>query len=331
MLSCRIRLRRSAPVTAESPHDTVDPVKTWIIGRGGLLGRALARRFTDQWTAPAITWSNPTAALAALRTQAKQFHEQTADQPWALLWAAGAGVVSSDAAALQAERSYLMTVLESVAARRNNGRGVVFLASSAGGVYAGSAPAPFHAGSPAVARSPYGEVKLQQESDARRLLADRAGLLIGRIANLYGPDQNPDKQQGLITRLCQAAAHRSPLNLYVPLGTLRDYVYADDAAAVIAQQVRRSLASHQRPYEQTVMVVATGQATSVGQLIGVVQGVTHRRVPLATGSQAGTRIAAQRQVPDLRLIPTVPLSERTALATGVRRVFDALVTRTRTA
>jgi UDP-glucose 4-epimerase len=195
-------------------------------------------------------------------------------------------------------------------------------------VYAGSTPAPFDSLSAPVATSPYGELKLQQEADARLLLADRADLLIGRIANLYGPDQNPTKAQGLISRLCMAAAHRAPINLYVPLGTLRDYVYADDAAAVIAAQIHDRL-QRDHQHETAVMVVASGQATSVGQLIGLVQGVTHRRVPLATGSRAV--INAQRQVVDLRLTPTYPLIERTSLASGVRRVFDALVTRPRTA
>lgn len=309
-----------------------DSPKTWIIGRGGLLGRALARRFPHHWSAPTVPWSDPPAAVAALRAQAEEFHEWAGTRPWAVLWAAGAGVVSSDAPALQAERANLLAVLEAVAtwpiASERGGGGVFFLASSAGGVYAGSTPAPFDSLSAPVATSPYGELKLQQEADARLLLADRADLLIGRIANLYGPDQNPTKAQGLISRLCMAAAHRAPINLYVPLGTLRDYVYADDAAAVIAAQIHDRL-QRDHQHETAVMVVASGQATSVGQLIGLVQGVTHRRVPLATGSRAV--INAQRQVVDLRLTPTYPLIERTSLASGVRRVFDALVTRPRTA
>ena len=320
---------------------TADAPKTWIIGRGGLLGRALVRRFPRCWSAPSsVPWSDPTAATSALRSQAEAFRHWVGAEPWAVLWAAGAGVVSSDAAALAGERATLLAVLEAVAdwpqpeasvgGSADPSPGVFFLASSAGGVYAGSAPAPFDAGSTPNPRSPYGELKLHQEADARRLLTGRAELVIGRIANLYGPDQNPTKAQGLISRLCMAAAHRSPINLYVPLGTLRDYVYADDAAAVIAERVQERLSSAGR-LQPEVIVIASGQATSVGQLIGVVQGVTHRRVPLATGSKEHARSNAQRQVADLRLTPTYPLIERTPLATGVRRVFDALVTRPRTA
>ena len=320
-----------------SGHVTTDGPKAWIIGRGGLLGRALARRFPQHWSAPAVPWSDPAAATVALREQAGQFRRWVGDDPWSVLWAAGAGVVNSDASALSSERASLLAVVESLAdwpQATNDAAGVFFLASSAGGLYAGSDPAPFDASSTPVPRSPYGELKLHQESDARRVLAGRIELIIGRIANLYGPDQNPSKAQGLVTRLCQAAAHRSPINLYVPLNTLRDYVYADDAAAVIAERVRNRLNTDRvRPArgDQEVIVVASGQSTSVGQMIGVVQGVTHRRVPLATGSSLSTRINAQRQVIDLRLTPTYPLIERTPLATGVRRVFDALVTRPRPA
>ncbi|MFM7148141.1 MAG: hypothetical protein ACKOW5_17670, partial [Actinomycetales bacterium] len=88
-----------------------DSPKTWIIGRGGLLGRALARRFPQHWSAPAVPWSDPAAAVAALRAQAEEFHAWVGTQPWAVLWAAGAGVVSSDAPALQAERTNLLAVL----------------------------------------------------------------------------------------------------------------------------------------------------------------------------------------------------------------------------
>ena len=63
--------------------------------------------------------------------------------------------------------------------------------------------------------------------------------MIGRFSNLYGPGQNLGKLQGLISRLALSAVTRQPINIFVPLDTIRDYVYVDDAAQPQPQPSRR--------------------------------------------------------------------------------------------
>ena len=64
-------------------------------------------------------------------------------------------------------------------------------------------------------------------------------LLVGRISNLYGPGQNLAKPQGLVSQLCRAQLTRQPLSVYVSLDTMRDYLYVDDAAAMVVAATRR--------------------------------------------------------------------------------------------
>ena len=112
--------------------------------------------------------------------------------------------------------------------------GALFFASSAGGVYAGATGSPFTEETAPVAISPYGHAKLRAEA-AVDAFATRTGvpLLVGRLSNLYGPGQDLAKPQGLISQLCRAQLTRQPLSIYVSLDTRRDYLYVDDAAAMV--------------------------------------------------------------------------------------------------
>ena len=61
--------------------------------------------------------------------------------------------------------------------------------------------------------------------------ADRPPVLIGRIANLYGPGQNLAKAQGLVSQLCAAQLERARSSIWVSLDTLRDYLFAPDCCS----------------------------------------------------------------------------------------------------
>ncbi len=79
---------------------------------------------------------------------------------------------------------------------------MLFLTSSAGGVYAGSEAPPFGEHTPPAPISPYGRLKLRQEELTVRVLGGRVPVVIGRFSNLYGNLRNPGKGQGLIQQLC---------------------------------------------------------------------------------------------------------------------------------
>src|SRR5699024_9202621 len=89
---------------------------------------------------------------------------------------------------------------------------------------------------------------------------------IGRLANLYGPGQNLEKPQGLISQLSLSHHTAVPVNVYVSLDTLRDYLYVDDAAALVVDLVETIAAS---PGSGAVTkILASGHSVSVAALLG---------------------------------------------------------------
>jgi len=213
---------------------------------------------------------------------------------WRLAWCAGAGVVGARQADLDAEVRVVEDFLRRWEPRPTRGPRTIFLASSAGGVYAGSTDPPFTESTTPRPLAPYGHAKLRIEElfleHARRF---DVGLLVGRLSNLYGPGQDLDKQQGLVSLLCKALVTRVELSIYMPLDTLRDYLYVDDAAAMVSRaldEVEASGGVHCK-------VLASGSPMSISEILGELTRISRRRPPVVMGPSP----AARFQVRDLRL------------------------------
>ena len=256
--------------------------------------------------------------MRSLTDEVGRFAAARAGRPWALAWCAGAGVVATGEEALAAEVRVFERVTGALTASVLPGEdGVVFLASSAGGLYAGSVPAPFDertAPRPLVA---YGRAKLAME-DAVHRLADATGLraVLGRLANVYGPGQTLGKPQGLLSQLCLADATGRPLPVYVSMDTIRDYLYAGDAARMVVRSI--ALARDEPAGTVVTKVLASGRPVTVGYLVGEARRVFHR--PLRTIPVGGSGTG---QVLDLRLEsrvwPEVDALAATPLAAGLAR------------
>lgn len=287
-----------------------DPI-TWTIGGTGLLGSALVRRQHSRFDPGPIDWSHPDRARGQLVNGVREFAHRTDGHPWRILWAAGSATVATDSDRAGEELAAVQSLVQALEDHGPTGPGTFFLASSAGGVYAGSSPAPFHRDSPITPISPYGHLKAAQESAVGRL-ASRHRVVIGRIANLYGPAQRLNKAQGLISLLVHAAATRQSLNIFVPLDTMRDYIYVDDAAAAIDTACERV-----REPGLTVEVIASGRPETIGHVIRLVELVTKRRVPVAPGQDP----SARHQVRDLRLVPSISIDDPTSMPVGIHAIF----------
>ena len=292
---------------------------TWIVGEGGLLGSALARRVSDRFRPRPVPWHEPADAARLLRRQAADFLSVSREGPWRVIWAAGAATTATPRSETLAELESLRALLDGLSEGRDGGRGTFFLASSAGGVYAGSVGPPFSVATTPRPLSPYGELKLAQEHLVTEALGASSRVVIGRLSNLYGPGQNHEKLQGLVSRLALATITRQPVNIFVPLGTIRDYLYSDDAASAIL----RLLETVEPGPGLTTHVIATGRGTTIGQLLRTTSEVAKRRVPVALGSHG----SAAAQAADLRLVPSANLPETTTLPEGVKAVHDDLLVR----
>lgn len=289
---------------------------TWVVGAGGLVGRHLRAELEaagHEVVRRDIPWDDPDGSRDELALGLEAFLARAEGRPWAVAWCAGAGVVATGPDALARELSVFTDTMRLL--REVPEGGVFFLASSAGGVYAGSSGPPFTEASEPRPLVAYGETKLGME----RVLADvvrgngmRA--LVGRLANVYGVGQLLAKPQGLLSQMCLANATGRALPIYVSLDTVRDYVYAPACARIIAAGMSRVRGLE--PGTVVTKIVASGQPVTIGRLVGEARRVLRR--PLRTVMVPGRGTG---QVLDLRLRSVVwPDLDRlaaTTLATGV--------------
>lgn len=293
-----------------------------VVGRG-LLGSRVAASAAARGRrvrGVQVPWDQPGPALEALVVAADAAAAE--DPDWDLAWCAGAGVVATGQDALDAE----VELFTSFVRRLRLPPRTLFLASSAGGVYAGSAGPPFTEDTEPRPLAPYGRAKLAMEDAARDLAAAGGRVVLGRIANLYGPGQDLEKPQGLISQLCLTHVTGRPLRLYVSFDSLRDYVYVDDAAEVVVDLLARAGALD--PGAVVTKVIATGAPTSVALLVDACIRAFRRRPHVIQCASPGGA-----QVLDLRLRsrvwPELDAAYRTPLVVGLRATADDVEARHR--
>lgn len=275
-------------------------IPTWVIGSGGLLGSSVTRELRRRGTAvhtSVVPWGEPDRAHRVLLGDADRFIDSAAGGRWQMAWCAGAGVNGTGADAFARENSLLRDVLYRLALAAGSAApaGTVFHASSAGGVYAGTPGAPHSETSSTIPLGDYGRAKLTAEAIVTEFAHDTgATTVIARLANLYGPGQNLAKPQGLIAHLCRGYLLSAPVSIYVPMDTLRDYLFITDAAEMVADSLELADRQHGTI---TTKIYASGRPVTIGAILGACRAVFHRkpRVVLASSPLAAV------QALDLRL------------------------------
>lgn len=320
-------------MTAVSPSAVPAPL-TWVIGRGGLLGRnvetalgmaaGVARDHVGPdahlWSPPEpIEWSGPGAGAVELRQRSGEFLSIVGDRPWSVAWCAGAGVTGSSSDALQLELAALRETLDALADAPRGRAGTFFFASSAGGVYAGVGTPPYDESSPVRPLAAYGQAKL----DAEALVTDwsrQTGTpsLIGRVANIYGAGQNLAKAQGLISQICRSHLTGQPLSIYVSLDTLRDYLFAPDCAGLIVDGLTR-LRQEQSGTSAMVVtkIMASQRAITVGSVLGEVRRIFKKSPRIVLGASAVSAMQARDLSLRSRVWPELDRRSLTPFPVGV--------------
>lgn len=303
----------------------------WVIGAGGLLGSAVQRcaekRDDTVLVSSLVPWSSPDATVSKICSDAKLIRDLLKNQAysgrkWAIVWAAGRATTASSADATDQElatfRGCLQVIGENLGSSPN---GTFALASSAGGVYAGSVNPPFSSSSQIHPLGPYGWLKVQQEEASREILDSGLDVVIFRIANLYGPGQDLNKPQGLISRLALTSVTKEPLTMFVPLDFKRDYISANDAAARLLHWIDVASSG------SVIRTIASGEATSLGYLVNLMKDITRVRTPIAYGLHE----SADFQSSDLRLVPdrdaSIDYLPRTSLPAGMKSVYEDVLWR----
>ncbi len=307
---------------------------TWVIGRGGLLGRSLETALektvgdsmhhtgaaTRLWRpSEPIGWSAPGAGAVELRRRAGEYLGVIGDRPWSVAWCAGAGVTASSANVLHLELAALRETLDALAAAPRGREGAFFFASSAGGVYAGVGVPPYDETSPVRPLGAYGQAKLDGEALVTAW-SQRTGTpaLIGRIANIYGPGQNLAKAQGLISQICRSHLTGQPLSIYVSLDTLRDYLFAPDCAGLIVAGLAR-LRQEQSEAGPTVVtkILASQRAITIGAVLGEMRRIFKRSPRIVLGAVAVSAMQARDLSLRSRVWPDLDRRMLTPLPAGI--------------
>ena len=254
----------------------------WVVGSRGLLGSHLCRALPHQvpkarlWeAAPAhLSWTDPDRLAEELGEAVAAFAATVRAErtSWAVLWCAGRGILNSTSETLEPEWfawSRLLELLGRHLARPSESlAGIVFLASSAGGIYGGSPGQVLTEYTPAQPNSLYGAHKLRMEQALRDWGEEFPSVssLVGRISSLYGRGQDLHKAQGIIPHLSRCLIYRQPLNVFVSLDTRRDYLFVDDCAVQIAASVRRLMVE---PARAVIKIIASEDLSSVARIVGI--------------------------------------------------------------
>jgi len=307
----------------------------WVVGARGLLGSATCaaierRGDWDLLPATPLPWSDDDALIETARHNAALLLRTAgaAHAQWAVIWVAGAAVTSTPPDAITRELHQFQLVLDAIAAEvaltEAPGEGTVFYASSAGGVYGGSADPPFDETTRPVPISGYGRFKLDAELQLFNFSrASGVSVVAGRIANLYGPGQKLGKMQGLISHLAKAQFSPTPASIFVPLDTIRDYIFVRDCADLLLDTVSRSLQETvANGRGEVIKNLASGQAVTISNLLGHFRNLAkgHPNVMLGVSAEASM------QGLDLRITSTVwpdlDHRELTSLPAGIKATMD---------
>lgn len=249
-------------------------MKSLIIG-GGQLGQSLHRSLGAQAAvARGVPWSDPASAMPYVNHLISEFLRDVGDERWLICWSAGAGVVGTKESALSAERAVLQAMLGAVSGSPHfcATRGALFVASSAGGIYASGSGEQQSEDSRPQPTSDYGRSKVIQDDLVLRWAGQHnVRTLIGRISNLYGPRQDLEKPQGFISHLCRAMSRGQCFTLRVPISTIRDFIFTDDVAERVAYWANSLELGSGGP---VIKILAAGRSVTLGHVIAITRRVS---------------------------------------------------------
>jgi UDP-glucose 4-epimerase len=137
--------------------------------------------------------------------------------------------------------------------------------SSGGTIYGEPDTVPVAEEAPTEPVGAYGRLHLACEEEV--LAAHRKQGLEARIlrcATVYGEHQRPDRGQGAVATFLHRIEHGEPVHLFGEGGTVRDYIYAGDVAAVIAALLEQ----REGP---VVLNLGSGEGTSLAQVLALAE------------------------------------------------------------
>jgi UDP-glucose 4-epimerase len=290
-------------------------LETFVIGSSGLIGSAIVNNVENAKPFPIrMPWDNLEQCIS-------NFESWSVAKPnTGIVWAAGTSGVSATKEMLEAEMMLFTAFLNAV--KRNEEQiSYVLMVSSAGGVYGEASDEVITESTIPNPISDYGNAKLQQEIELTELASSsRFRTLIARVSNAYGPRQDLNKKQGLISHLVQAALSNQPITIYVPMDTKRDYIFADDVGAKISQFIS---ICEGKDYKPEVKIISSGVSSSISEVVSEIDRLTGMSTPIVFAEQRETGLQPTSLVFESSVLTAIEDYACTSLAEGIGSIIES--------
>lgn len=290
-------------------------METFVIGSSGLIGSAIVNNVENAKPFPIrMPWDNLEQCIS-------NFESWSVAKPnTGIVWAAGTSGVSATKEMLEAEMMLFTAFLNAV--KRNEEQiSYVLMVSSAGGVYGEASDEVITESTIPNPISDYGNAKLQQEIELTELASSsRFRTLIARVSNAYGPRQDLNKKQGLISHLVQAALSNQPITIYVPMDTKRDYIFADDVGAKISQFIS---ICEGKDYKPEVKIISSGVSSSISEVVSEIDRLTGMSTPIVFAEQRETGLQPTSLVFESSVLTAIEDYACTSLAEGIGSIIES--------
>lgn len=275
--------------------------RVWVFGAGGMLGAAITRELHRQGVivyryAESFDWRDLDRLRLQFDQAVKGFLAGLADgDDWEIYWAAGVGSMGSTRADLEGETAALKALLgllrEQLLGRGTSGS--IGFASSAGALYAGCPDFEITEASFVTAGSDYAKTKLLQEQMLEEFTSGVEGvkLLVARFSTLFGPGQSFGKRQGLLSHIARCALRHQPVEIFVPLDTSRDYLFADDAACDFIES-SRALRNHDG--RSLVKIIASERSVTISEIVSTFNRLIKQRLRVVCNRNSISNLYASR-------------------------------------
>jgi UDP-glucose 4-epimerase len=261
-------------------------MKCLVVGHRGLIGSAVSRELSqteDVYTQESVVrWADISAAKSDLQAIAGSFRAFVGSEQWVIFWCAGKGFLGSLPGELDSEVEVFRSFLSDIAAWGNTD-GVVVFASSAGAIWNPTNSVSIEEDTPDNGTTPYAQAKLHQETILRQFCRESSvGGIIARISSVYGDGQDLQKQQGLISRMCLASVTRTPVSIFVPLETTRNYIFARDLAKMMIKAARAEIQSASKVRDVKKFIMCSRDNHSIASVCRAVESVSRQKLLKST-------------------------------------------------
>ncbi len=257
-------------------------LKVAILGAGGFIGQNLARKLIvdGHEVTLFVRKSRPAGGASLGREIIFDFSRLTGmsellnsfDTVYHLVSSTNPSK-SANSSRLDAQEN-LMASLDLMEILKDNPATRLVFVSSGGAVYGAPETVPITEGHATNPISFYGVSKLSVEKYLHAYsVSANLNYIVMRLSNPFGPGQVNTKGQGLIPTIIESAILNKPLVIWGDGGSIRDYLYIDDAVDGLSRAIFHK-------GKDSVFNIGSGLGTSVLELIAHIEEITGKEIAL---------------------------------------------------